>query len=400
MMKWTSWYSAVTYLCAICAFANALNLNKDGQDEFDQDTKEYEFSWESLFDESMLPDEIFSNQKNLDVTAIQNFLVNFGKSLDHCNLKIEESAQVSKYLIGQYMRNVIGKSDSELTSNDNNIDDISLDDVDFENTIAAIPDEDISDTSSDSDDIWDQLKNVLVTLREACDNLPITIVDTDLRRQQHPETETVLDGILLAMTRWTKKWTTQLQVDAYRFIESCVASQRCENNLKIIMDIISNSLGKSLDIPVFSNQEINLQTVLGSSALWEHMNSATHSPPGSEVKDLNSYLRVKLQKMAGILGHFGGLSHSEDLEYIHSSGVSKSDNNLNSNMHLLNDPQSATQSSTENSDTVSTDDDVRMQRMLGAAVNVLRFPWKVEQPNSGQFPSLSQSYYIYLDACI
>lgn len=350
------------------------------------------FSWEGLLNNSLSLQEFHNaSGENQDFIQVQHFLASFGKALDHCNLKIEESAEVSRHLIRRYMETVIANRNSDGLAE---VDESSYDplaEIDIEEKILDLPEDIIADPIvPKSHDLWGSLSEVLETLREACDDLPIAIVESDIETQRNPgrKVETVLEQIIRAMTGWTTEWSNKLRILSSDFIDSCVKLTTCERNLKIIVGVFSKSLEETKQSNMNSNHGLNVHSIIGSSSFWDTMSTYANSNEnpllaGNNRNLVNSVLMSKMQNMAGIFGHFAGAPDNDNEEYINASGANDNGEGPMSNIDvaLLEDNVSNQDDPSDLETNDELQDDIRMQRMVAAAVNVIRFPWHDKQPS-------------------
>jgi len=245
------------------------------------------FSWTSLFDKPVVLDETAS--ENSDILSVQNFLANFGRSLDHCNVRLEEASEISYEIVQNFAES--------LTRNRSTI---SLDEVEFDENVIAIPDElkFVEDERVYVDIIWQNFDIVLEKLREACDDLPVSLRSIEVDNADTPLVE-VLTDILSVMKTWAAKWNDEIIQSANTFFNSCIENESCEDNLKLVFEIVTETLENEA---IFQNISRNGTDTDPSFGFWGRRSSMDGR---SNITNINLLLRAKLQKMTGILGHFG-----------------------------------------------------------------------------------------------
>ncbi|KAF2361152.1 Glycoside hydrolase family 79 [Trinorchestia longiramus] len=203
------------------------------------------FSWKELLKRSVSFQEMpFGEQLPSDST--RQFLVKFGETLDHCNKRIEEAAVVSEYMIKHFMATVVNHRPAD--DSDDEFLNRMVDESEIITENLDIPYEDINVRLLNSDsNFWPSLLNVLGVLSEACDDLPVQIVESDMAaRREKIRHQTVLDDIVSAMTHWTAQWSEKVKASASVFLDDCMAVENCETNLRLIMDVLGQSLEDSL----------------------------------------------------------------------------------------------------------------------------------------------------------
>jgi len=338
----------VLLLCALCSSGGASDVSSF-------------FSWEAIFGESII-DNDFS--RNPQIISVENFVNYFGKTLDHCNDKLEEAAVVSKQVVRNFVDKLFNKGNF---SNDDSLSNISLDNVDFQATISRLPKPEnvILPERADNALMWEYLQDILDILHDACDDLPLEIQSVNLDTELAPREDLsgVLEQILEVMTQWAMKWSVHMQEAANIFIESCIKEQVCENNLQIIIEIVRDALENDENFPdeLSDNQT---QYALGSTMFWEAM-SARENVTSTSVNDINSFLRLKLRRMTGILSRFAAPPPSTDTSSPSSSSSS-----------------SFPSSPAANGTRQDAKDGERLRRLAAAALNVVRYPWRVEDANA------------------
>ena len=249
------------------------------------------FSWTSLFDKPVVLDE--SASPNSDILSVRNFLANFGRSLDHCNVRLEEASEMSYEIVQNFAESLTrNRSASE--------DDISFDKIEFHDNVIAIPDElkFVEDERVYVDIIWQNFDIVLEKLREACDDLPVSLRSIEVDNADTPLVE-VLTDILSVMKTWAAKWNDEIIQSANTFFNSCIENESCEDNLKLVFEIVTETLENEA---IFQNISRNGTDTDPSFGFWGRRSSMDGR---SNITNINLLLRAKLQKMTGILGHFG-----------------------------------------------------------------------------------------------
>ena len=363
----------IIIIFSILCFAES--TEKEGAFQYEV-SEESEILYRPDFETGKLNSPV-GNEVNQESDA-EEMISNLGETLDRCHMKLVETAKLSKVMIRKFMNEVILSGSSA-----DQIDDIIGKDplqFPFQDEFKEYEEESGARSKrSTNKNVWETLHEVISVIDDACDDLPIMIIRSDEGSFFGPDnhTETVLERIIRALTRWTEKWTHLVRISAASFIDKCLEEPVCEKNLLIITSIIRFSVERARQLQNPEIPQLDVHPILSASQIMDSLDLQQWLPDVSGLdEDSTSRLRAKLMKMVDTLGGFAGFNEREE----YHDAILGEENEEDDEKESIPDADEIEEES---------EDSLRMQKILAAAINVLRFPWEEQDPSKGICKTIS-----------
>ncbi|XP_018027934.1 uncharacterized protein LOC108683161 [Hyalella azteca] len=341
------------------------------------------FSWEKLLINSTAFRTLSSNTQPQNPSRL--FVIEFGKTLDYCNNRIEEAAVVSESMIKYFMATVIRK-DIKNETNDS-VMQYSFDESKIINENLVIDVNEVNDAPIDLEtNFWPSLHDVVSVLKDACDDLPLKIVEADIStRQLQKRNQTVLEDIISAMTRWTLQWSVKVSAAANIFLEHCLVVKDCEENLKLIMDV----LGKSLESNTYS-QIVAKSSISSNGYVSSHSDDidsasvAVSDDSFAPKRDFFASMENNIQQTINNIYNFIGFRTEDKNENDKISEAGREDHNSHESKDNYDSPLEASEvipqsGGDSDQNPVLSEGGQRLLRLISASLSVLQFPWQSHQ---------------------
>ena len=374
--------SCKKYLSILAVFCVLWTVQCDrfSVEDFDASSKENTYD-ERISEDGDVTGRIYENNKvwrkdqstikidYTDNTEMQQMFIHLGNTLELCQLKLEESSTIFQNLMKHFIAHVTDNIE-DLEENDELINyDHILEKLKLEDKLSFIPEE-YQGYVPNRAEFWWLVHKLMETFSNACDDLPMMIVESDFKPSQSEPNETILDKMIRAMSKWIQKWFSEIRQVTSDLIDSCLLHSVCESNLKTFFSIINESLDKT-QVPHNSAGKISdanenpleiSDFLFNSFGIENHILSDFDSRQGSRQF---TAAFVRLKQAFEVLGALSSPSspHRDYLEAVLGdlSGV-------DSLVDVLQ----------------GDDSSVNLRRVMVAAVSILRYPWESSGKQQGK----------------